>query len=179
MSVAPKPKYDWKAIAAEYITGRAKSLAELAREHGCSLKQVERRCKKDGWVQARNEGDATVLRHAIGEVLSKDAGLVARLLRLQHSLGASLLAQVLSNLKHERNPEGTIAPRTFIDAVMGANAGNTLVTSFLKNVSSIEPEQKGEQSSGVGVMNVGGTVNITVQQLLAQIGKAKRADRTP
>lgn len=179
MSVAPKPKFDWNTIRAQYITGRAKSLAELAQEYGCSLKQVERRCKSEGWVQARDEGEVSVLRQAIGEVLKKDAGLVERLLRLQHSLGTTLLAQVQSNLAHKGNPDGTIAPKTFIDAVMGANAGNTLVVAFLKNVAAAEPEQEGKQSSGVGVMNLGGTVNITVQQLLAQIGKAKRADRTP
>lgn len=47
----------------------------------------------------------------------------------------------------------------------------------LKITGAFAP-QKVDQSAQANVLNVGGVVNISVQQLLAQIGKLKRADRT-
>jgi hypothetical protein len=48
----------------------------------------------------------------------------------------------------------------------------------LKITGGFADTKEGKGDGGVNMLNVGGTVNITVQQLLAKIGQLKRADRS-
>ena len=47
-------RINWTAIREEYITTDA-TLRELSDEHGVSLRQLGRRSKAEGWVEARRE----------------------------------------------------------------------------------------------------------------------------
>lgn len=99
-------KRDWAAIKSEYVTGR-ESLQKLADKHKIPLRTIKDRCKKEKWVEGRNDFRAGVVQKTAQKVMKKEAKRLAKLRGVAEQM-ADLIAADVERLERMRSRSGIL-----------------------------------------------------------------------
>ena len=72
-------RFDWEKIKSEYVTEDI-SLRELAKRHGVSVTTINKYCRNQGWVKARENYSMQVSKRAIQKSCNKRGDELAKVL---------------------------------------------------------------------------------------------------
>jgi hypothetical protein len=175
-----RAKHNWPLLRVEYVTGHLPSYQALSDRYHVPLRLIERRGRKEGWVQERKVGAEGVLKRALDGILDQDADALRKILAAKMMIGSRLLKLGGDVFRPDRKDEEgrpipPLQPRTLQEAVMLLTLADRLSDAGVRVAEELARLTNGadQEEREIDPLRPANPVT-SVQQLLRLIGKAKR-----
>jgi len=181
-----RAKHNWPLLRVEYVTGHVPSYQALSDHYHVPLRLIERRGRREGWVQERKTGAEGVLKRALDGILDQDADALRKILAAKMMIGSRLLKLGGDVFRPDRKDEAgrpipPLQPRTMQEAAALLVLGDRLSDAGVHVAEELArlANGDGQVSRDLGPA-LPPTPMPSVQEFIRMIGKARGVKvRTP